>query len=99
MELIFITVVAALITALATPFTIMIARIFNMVDDPFKSPEPKKVHQRIIPRAGGLAIYLGILISIMFFVPVEQHIIGIILGLTVLLVVGLADDRLIKFSP
>lgn len=93
---------ASLIVTISTPFTIRLAKKYKLVDDPTKRPHPAHVQQRIVPRAGGLPIYLSIVISLLLFsyyIPVDKHIIGIILGITVLLIVGLLDDYLENLSP
>ncbi len=99
MNLLIVTLTSALITALSTPLVIKLANYFKLVDDPNLNPHPKKIHSRVIPRAGGLAIYLGIILSILIFIPIEKHILGIIAGSTILLIMGLIDDKVQNFSP
>lgn len=99
MEIILIFLVSFFITVLATPLTIKIARRFDLVDDPQKRPHPAHVQKRVIPRAGGLAIYTGIVIACLIFLPLEKTLLGILFGITILLVIGLLDDKLISFSP
>ncbi len=91
--------VACLVTLIATPFTIYLAKRYGLVDDPTKRPHPAHVHHRIVPRAGGLAIYLGIITAASFFLPVDKHLMGIFVGMTILLAMGLLDDKLTNFSP
>lgn len=98
-EAILALLTAFLITALAIPQTIKLASRFGLVDDPKTRPHPAHFHQTIIPRAGGLPIYLGIILASAIFLPIEKHLIGIFLGTTVLLSLGLADDRLTTFNP
>lgn len=90
---------ATSIAILATPLTIKLAKKYGLVDDPEKRPHPAHVHKRVIPRAGGLPIYLAIFITTLLFVPAEKHIFGILLGTFLLLCLGLADDFLRNFSP
>ncbi len=98
-DLIIIIAVSFCITILVTPFTIKVARRFNLVDDPTKRPHPAHVHNRIVPRAGGLAIYLGLLFSSAIFISPENYLFGLFLSLTILLVTGLLDDKLANFNP
>lgn len=86
-------------TVLTTPLVIRFALRFKLVDDPKKRPHPAHVQKRIVPRAGGLPIFLGILISILLFIPLDKYIIGILLSMFVLLLVGLLDDFLMDFNP
>jgi len=99
MELLWPLLTAFLITVLSLPLTIKIANKYGLVDDPATRPHPAHVHQHTIPRAGGLSIYLGIVGSILYFVPIESHVMGIIASLTILLIMGLLDDKLKNFSP
>lgn len=87
------------VTALATPFAIKLAYYFGLVDDPSKRPHPAHIQDRIIPRAGGIPIYLGIVVGILVFLPLEKYLLGIIVGMSVLLGMGLRDDKVVRFSP
>lgn len=91
--------VSLLITLLATPFTIKLAKRFKLVDDPNTRPHPAHIHQEVLPRAGGLPIYIGIAYSVALFLPLDKHIIGILLATLLLLIMGLLDDKLRNFSP
>jgi UDP-GlcNAc:undecaprenyl-phosphate/decaprenyl-phosphate GlcNAc-1-phosphate transferase len=99
MDIIAASLISFLITILITPFVIKFAKKHNLVDDPRKRPHPAHVQPRVIPRAGGLAIFLGIVISSLIFLPIQKYLIGIYLGITTLLIIGLADDKAVKFNP
>jgi len=88
-----------LITLLSTPLAINFARKFKLLDDPKKRPHPAHIQNRIVPRAGGIPIFLGITLSILFFAGVNIINLEIILSLTLLLVIGLLDDFLTEFKP
>lgn len=63
---------------------------YGMVDH----PGPRKVHVRPMPLLGGIAIYLGFALALLFTlhrVP-QQQIAGIFAGATLLAVVGFLDD-------
>lgn len=99
MELILIILISFFSTILAIPFTIKFAKKYNLLDNPKLRPHPAHIHSQVIPRAGGLACFIGIFISILIFIPLEKHIISIILGLLILLITGLLDDKYNDFSP
>lgn len=99
MNLILPALVAFLTTLLSTPIVIKLANRFGLVDDPSRRPHPAQVHTKITPRAGGLGIYLAILLSSLLFLPTEKYLIGIFGGITTLLVIGLIDDKVTRFSP
>ncbi|MBI4066691.1 undecaprenyl/decaprenyl-phosphate alpha-N-acetylglucosaminyl 1-phosphate transferase, partial [Candidatus Gottesmanbacteria bacterium] len=87
------TIVAFLITLLTTPLVRLLAVRWGLVDDPRIRPHPAHTHTGIIPRAGGLAIYLGTVIAILLFLPLTKLIVGIIIAATILTLVGLIDDK------
>lgn len=91
--------VAILLSVAFTPLTIFLAKKYKLVDDPKNRPHPAHIQNRIVPRAGGLPVFLSIIIATLAFVPFDKHILGIFLSLSLLLVVGLLDDRLKNFSP
>lgn len=91
------------IAFLTTPLVIKLAWKFGILDDPARHKHPKVIHTEPTPRGGGLAIYLAIVISSLVFLPLDKHLTGILIGLTVILTMGLADDYLLSrgrdFSP
>jgi UDP-GlcNAc:undecaprenyl-phosphate GlcNAc-1-phosphate transferase len=58
-------------------------------------PNARKIHHTPIPLLGGVAIYCGTLIAIMSFVEsrARGQIFGILAASTLLLIVGILDDR------
>ncbi len=86
-------VITALVTFGITPVVIQLAKIFKLVDDPKIRYHPAHTHKGIIPRAGGLALCLGITISVIFFIPLSKLIIGILVGSMLLTCIGLLDDK------
>lgn len=56
------------------------------------APDARKVHKKPIPRMGGLAIYLGFVLAILASMHVNREIAGLLLGGTVILMVGIIDD-------
>ena len=90
---------AFLITILTTPLAIRFAKRFKLLDDPQKRPHPAHIQDRIVPRAGGIPIFLGIAVSILVFAGVSFINVEITLALLLLLTVGLLDDFLTEFKP
>ena len=82
-----------LICLLATPLVIKFAQKCNLLTDASKPSHPAHVHSGIIPRAGGAAIYLGLLMALVIFTPMDKKLAGIILGGLVIVIVGLLDDK------
>jgi UDP-GlcNAc:undecaprenyl-phosphate/decaprenyl-phosphate GlcNAc-1-phosphate transferase len=84
------------VIALTTSFglTVPVRRLalhFGMVDQ----PNPRKLHESPMPLLGGLVIYCGTVVSIMFSLDGQPRgqIFGILAGATLLLVTGILDDR------
>lgn len=73
--------------------TIVLAKKLGLVDDPKKRKHPAHTHQKPIPRAGGISLYLGILLPTIFFLPLNKIILGILLGGFLIVLMGLADDK------
>ncbi len=85
--------IALIATCLATPFVIVLAKRFGLVDDPTHRYHPAHTHRGIVPRAGGLAICFGIVIAIVFSIQLNPHQVGIIVGALILTILGLLDDK------
>ena len=81
------------ITLCATPAVIKLATKYGFVDDPAKHKHPAILHKKIIPRAGGLAIGVGIILAILFFIPINKQIVGIMVGSVIAIVIGVLDDK------
>lgn len=86
-------VLAFFLSLVFTPITIILAKRYGLVDDPKKHIHPAIMHKKVIPRAGGLPVFLAILISGIFIFEPSKELLGIFLGGLVLVAVGLVDDR------
>jgi UDP-GlcNAc:undecaprenyl-phosphate/decaprenyl-phosphate GlcNAc-1-phosphate transferase len=82
---------AAAIVLLLTPLTAWLAPRIGAVDDPGSSDRPR-VHSRPLPRIGGLAIAVGILVPAAIFIRPHGPYLGIVIGTALVAVLGLADD-------
>ncbi len=83
---------ALTVSYLLTPLTIRFARKYNLVTDRKTRKHPAHTHTGIIPRAGGIPIYIAILLGVILFVPLNKIMIGILISSLLLLIVGLLDD-------
>lgn len=99
MEFILPLIFSFLTTSILVIPTIVFAKRLKMVDDPKLRPHPAHIQKRTVPRAGGLPIFIGIVFAVLFFIPIEKQTLGIILGLLILLLIGLLDDKYQKLSP
>ena len=87
-------VAAALMTALvvalvATPVVKNLAIRVKAVDVP---RDGRRMHDHPIPRMGGLAIFLGFLLSVLLFLELDGQMRGMLLGAVVIVVLGIFDD-------
>ena len=64
------------------------ARFIGAVDEPGR----RRLHGVPIPRLGGVALFLGILVPALAALPVEREIRGLLLGAAVATTVGAIDD-------
>ena len=84
-------IVAAVAAILLTPLVKRLAFRIGAVD----APNYRKVHARIMPRLGGLAIFGAFLIGIAVLRPGSENseqLLAIILGATVIVITGVLDD-------
>jgi UDP-GlcNAc:undecaprenyl-phosphate/decaprenyl-phosphate GlcNAc-1-phosphate transferase len=84
----FIALLASLV--LTVPVRTLALRV-GMVD----LPGPRKVHLQPIPLLGGLAMYAGVVLGVLFLFngPARAQIAGILAGATLIAAVGILDDR------
>ncbi len=82
---------AAAIVLLLAPVTAWLAPRIGAVDDPGRSDRPR-VHTRPVPRIGGLAIVVGILVPAAVFIRPDGPYLGIVIGTGLVAVLGLVDD-------
>src|SRR5258707_9521572 len=68
-----------------------LALLVGMVD----LPGPRKVHLQPVPLLGGLAMYAGVVLGVLFLFngPARAQIAGILAGATLIAAVGILDDR------
>jgi len=75
--------------------TIVLVPIFSRLAvrlEIYDVPGPRKVHQRPIPRVGGIAMAIGAFASIIFWAPLGEVTQAYLMGGIVLAAVGIADD-------
>jgi len=82
-------VVALSITAALIPLLARLAPSIGLTD----APGPRKMHAAPVPRVGGLAMAAGLFIATLLTVELSPAVRGLLLGLLVLVVFGLWDDR------
>lgn len=85
--------IASFIALISTFFlTFLVKKLalkLNIVD----FPNQRKIHKVVTPQAGGLAIFFGVVLGLLYLQPSHPHLVGISLGAVTIIVVGLLDDR------
>ena len=85
----FAFIIALLVAFASTPAVKMLAVRIKAVDIP---KDARRMHKVPIPRAGGLAIFAGFLVSSLLFLPMTGQFRAILLGALLLVVLGIIDD-------
>ena len=80
---------ALIVSFLATPLVRRLAFKIGAVDVPRDS---RRMHDHPIPRLGGLAIFLGFLVSVLAYAEIDIEMQGILIGAVIIVVLGIADD-------
>lgn len=86
-------ILSSIISYLVTIIIIKSAKKLKIIDDPKLNLHPKVIHTTPTPRGGGIPVFISILISSIFFIPMDRHIIAILLGASILSIMGYLDDR------
>jgi len=81
--------VALAISLSATPAVKWFAHRVGAMDVPKDS---RRVHTHPIPRLGGLAIFVGFVLSVVFFADITIQFRGVLLGAVIIVAVGVVDD-------
>lgn len=81
--------VAAVVALISTPVVRSLAFRMGAVDVPKDS---RRMHDHPIPRMGGLAIFLGFMLSVLIFQPMTPQLRGMLLGSVIIVILGIFDD-------
>ena len=82
-------VLAGILSFWLTPHVSEFAHKVGAMDVPRDS---RRMHKKPIPRMGGLAIFMGILASLMIFGQMDVQMLSILLGAMIIVVLGIFDD-------
>src|SRR5690606_23940190 len=73
---------------LVTPFVIKIAHKIGATD----KPNHRKVHAKVMPRLGGLAIFIGVIVGYYVGGVYKAQVTGITVGAILIVLIGILDD-------
>jgi UDP-GlcNAc:undecaprenyl-phosphate GlcNAc-1-phosphate transferase len=80
--------VAALVAVCVTPIAVRLAHRIGAVDE----PRARGLSDSPMPRLGGVAIFVGVLVSAVIFLPLDGRFGAIVAGAAVITIVGALDD-------
>ena len=82
-------IVAFVITFIATPFVKKLAFKIGAIDVPKDS---RRMHKKPTARLGGLAIFLGFVLSVIFYAKIETELAWTLIGCCIIVTLGIFDD-------
>ena len=81
--------VAFCFTMLCVPLARKIAEKIGAIDVP---KDTRRMHKVPTPRLGGLAVFLGFLVSVLCFCEITKEMIGLLCGSVIIVILGIFDD-------
>ena len=81
--------VAIAVSFLMCPLVKSFAYKIGAIDVP---KDNRRMHKKPVPRLGGLAIFMGFMVSILLFASIDHEMQGILLGAVIIVVLGVVDD-------
>jgi len=88
LQLVLAPLVALVAALILTPQVRRLAFRVGALD----SPDHRKVHQGVMPRLGGLAIYASFVLAVLVSEQMTPQLWGLLAGATVIMAVGMLDD-------
>ncbi len=89
LPVIFSLATSMLLSFALTPLVKRLAYKIGAVDIP---KDKRRMHDHPIPRLGGLAIFIGFVITVLLFSDADRQLRGILLGACLIVAVGVVDD-------
>lgn len=81
--------VAMAVALIVTPLSIKAAPKIGAMDIP---KDERRMHSKAMPRFGGIAIYAGLMVSLVCFALDHYSVTSIMIGCTLIYILGLIDD-------
>jgi UDP-GlcNAc:undecaprenyl-phosphate GlcNAc-1-phosphate transferase len=81
-------IIAFMVSYILTPYMARVGKKQNMMD----MPGHRKIHEEAIPNLGGIVIFFGFLLSLLFVVQIEGQVKALLIGGVIILLLGVVDD-------
>lgn len=94
MKYLVVGVIAFIVSYILTPYMAHVGKKQNMLD----MPGHRKIHEEAIPNLGGIVIFFGFLLSLLFVVQIEGQVKALLIGGVIILLLGVVDD-IVDLSP
>lgn len=88
-ELLWVFLVALVVSFLLTPLAIRLAPRIGAMDVP---KDDRRMHTKAMPRFGGLAIYGGTMVAMAIFLNFDKQVLTVMAGGTLIYLLGVVDD-------
>jgi UDP-GlcNAc:undecaprenyl-phosphate/decaprenyl-phosphate GlcNAc-1-phosphate transferase len=88
MTYVYISIICFIAALLVTPLVKILAVKVGAVD----VPSQRKIHSIMMPRLGGLAIYISFMTGMLIMIPDSPYFWPIIIGGTIIIITGFLDD-------
>lgn len=85
--------IAFISTVIAIPLSLFFIRWIGLFDDPKTHKHPAIIHNKPVPRGGGIPLFIGIFFASIFFLPITPTTYSLFLASFIALVVGVLDDK------
>ena len=89
LRLIFIFVIALLMSFAATPVAHILAHKVGAVDVP---KDNRRMHKKPIPRMGGVAIFYAFMVAVLCLCDIRTELRGVLIGAAIIELLGILDD-------
>lgn len=87
-KIILLSIICLLCALSLTPLVMKLSNRLRAVD----KPDQRKMHQSPMPTLGGMAIFLSFVIGLVILQPTSPYHIAIVIGATIIIVLGFFDD-------
>lgn len=101
MNLILVIIISFSISWIVSRLIARHGKFLGILDDPATHKHLKVIHTTVVPRGGGIPIFVSLIVTLLVFGKITNlQTLGIIIGAGILTITGFIDDRFEeKFSP